>query len=129
MSIFDKPNSKNIFQYVLYFIFILFLFLTFGHLLIVRTQEKFDNFAPYNNPASEKAKVVDQILLDSRLKEYERINSCSGGYINIGLPPSNPIFSYPTLSFHPYVTPEEEKKVVYGDPFHKNYAVGIMAGV
>ena len=80
--------------------------------------ENFDSFAPYKNSEAEKAKIVDQTLLDSRLKEYEKVNSCEGGYIDLGPPPPNPIYTYPTLSFHSMYSPEElRKQEVFSDPF------------
>ncbi len=86
-----------------------------------KNTEHFDSFAPYNNPQAEKAKIVDQTLLDSRLKEYEKVNNCEGGYIHLGRPPPNPIFYYPTLSFHSMYSPEELRKdELYSDPFHAN---------
>ena len=130
MNILEKPSSKKVSHYLLYFFVFIFLIILVGRYFNYKNMEGFDSFAPYNNPQAEKAKVQDYVLLDSRLKEYEKKNNCDGGYIDLGLPPPNPIFNYPTLSFHPMTSPEEEKKKeVFNDPFEKYYRVGIMGNV
>ena len=120
-SILGKPSSKKVTHYLLYFFMFLVLLVFVGKNVNQKNIENFDSFAPYKNPEAQKAKIVDQILLDSRLKEYEKINSCEGGYINLGRPPPNPIFTYPTLSFHSMYSPDELKKQeIFSDPFEGN---------
>lgn len=62
-----------------------------------------NNFSPYNNSEQRKAKTQDYILLDNRIKNYELSNSCDQGYTKLGWPPSNPLYNYPILSFHPFI--------------------------
>ena len=117
-SILGKPSSKKVTHYLLYFFIFLTLIIFIGKYMNFSQMENFDSFAPYKNPQAEKAKIVDQVLLDSRLKEYEKVNTCEGGYIDMGPPPSNPIYTYPTLSFHSMYSPEElRKQEVFSDPF------------
>jgi hypothetical protein len=130
MKFLEKPSMKNVGQYVLYFVlFLVILFIVSKFVNVGEMKERFGDFAPYNQPALEKAKVQDNILMDMRLQEWEKQNSCDGGYIKLGLPPRNPLYNYPSLSFHPMQSPEEEAKVVYGDVFDKNYRVGMMGNV
>ncbi len=127
-SMFLKPSSKNVWMYVIYFVVIVALLIAFGKYFQI-TQEYYENFGDFSPYHPDKqAKVVDQILMDGRLKEYEKHNQCDGGYINLGLPPPNPIYSYPTLSFHPLQLPEETVPKYQGE-FEKDYQVCIMGDV
>ncbi len=131
----EKKNKSNTLIYFVLFIVIILLIIFIGKYFSPKIKENFNNwmndnnFAPYNNPNAEKGKIQDNIYLDSRLNKFEKPNICNNGYINMGWPPANPLYNYPTLNFHPMITPNQEKKVVYGDPFQKNYKVGIMGGV
>ena len=109
-----------------YVILILVLLIGIGMFMNMRI-EKFEDYAPYES--TEKPKIVDNVLMDSRLKEYQKLNHCQGGYIDLGLPPPNPIYEYPTLNFRPYTTVEQERSIIYGDPFDEDYQVGIMGNV
>ncbi len=131
----QKNNKSNTFIYFILFIIIILLIIYIGKYFSPKMKEGYNNwmndnnFSPYNNPNAEKGKIQDNILMDSRLQKYESKTMCDNGYINMGWPPSNPLYNYPTLNFHPMVTPKEESKIVYGDPFQKNYNVGIMGNV
>ncbi len=131
----EKKNKSNTFIYIILFIILILLIIYIGKYFSPKIKEKYtnwmndNNFSPYNNPNAEKGKIQDFIFMDARLNKYEKASKCDNGYINMGWPPSNPLYNYPTLNFHPYTTPQQESRVVYGDPFQKNYRVGIMGGV
>ncbi len=137
---FEKPSSKKTTYFIFYFLLIIFIVIVIGRFVNYKTFEKFQDFSPYNNPNQERAKVYDNVLLDKRLAGYEFPNQCSNGYedlgsdsglpnyIDIGLPPPNKLQNFPTLSFRPYSSPKDQQ-LIYGDPFQKNYDVGIMGGV
>ena len=87
-------------------------------------KESFDNFSPIpncmNQPLIESAKK-DKEQLKLLTREWERpYNNNDYGYENMepsGLPPSNPIYSFPTLNLHPNYGPEDEKMITYKDVF------------
>lgn len=107
-------------HYLLYFFIFLILIILIGKYVKQKNTEHFDSFSPYNQPQTEVAKKVDQRLLQSHLREYEKVTPC-GGYIDMGPLPPNPIYYYPTLSFHSMYSPDELRKdELYSDPFHAN---------
>lgn len=132
-------TSKKVSYILFIFVLIFILIICVGKLIKNYTSNSFNenfgnwatdnNFSPYNNPQQKDAKIQDYVLLDSRIQKFESPNKCDNGYVNLGWPPSNPLYNYPSLTFHPYTTPEQESKVVYGDPFEKRYSVGIMGNV
>ena len=71
-SMFLKPSSKNVWMYVIYFVVIVALLIAFGKYFQITKEyyENFGDFSPYH--PDKQAKVVDQILMDGRLKEYEK---------------------------------------------------------
>jgi hypothetical protein len=90
-------------------IFILIIILLILYFTKKYTVESFGDFSPYlGNPANYKFKInenIDRKLLDQTIWKWERPFNCnSSGYINAeprGIPPMNPIYSYPTFNFRP----------------------------
>ncbi len=114
-----NPSSKRVTHYFVYFIVFILLLILLGRYMKARKGlENFDDFSPYNNPKAKIEKEIDSEKLEVPLNSYEKRSSCDGGYKNMDPLPLNPLYSYPTLSFHPISSPEEEvRKATWMDVF------------
>ncbi len=129
---FEKPSNKKLGSYLIWFIVFIFIIILSGYFVknfLNKEKSVQENFnmggslqnTPINDKQEQNKQIQDYVLMDMKMQEYEKKNNCEGGYINLGWPPENPINSYPTLDFHPKISPEQENSIVYGDPFDKNF--------
>jgi len=99
-------NSVEILILIIFILIIIILIMYFTRKYTV---ESFGDFSPYpGNCANHKFEIeqnIDRKRLDQTIWKWERPFNCnSSGYINAeprGIPPMNPIYSYPTFNFHP----------------------------